>query len=127
MPELPEVEIVRQSLSKKIKGKVIKKVLVKNRNLRFKIPYNFENYIIRKKIKKIDRFSKYLILIFNDNTACIIHLGMSGTIHLVKKIDYYGYSLQDFDNEKNIEYANIPYLCDKFKVKKNLINPIYLS
>jgi Formamidopyrimidine-DNA glycosylase len=34
MPELPEVEIVRQSLNKKIKQKVVKKVLIRNRNLR---------------------------------------------------------------------------------------------
>ena len=32
MPELPEVEIVRQSLDKKIKQKKVKKVLVRNRN-----------------------------------------------------------------------------------------------
>ena len=83
MPELPEVEIVRQSLDKKIKGKFIKKVLVKNRNLRFKIPYNFEKLLNKKKIKKVDRFSKYLILIFEDNSSCTIHLGMSGTIHLL--------------------------------------------
>ena len=38
MPELPEVEIVRQSLNKKIKQKVVKKVLIRNRNLRSKIP-----------------------------------------------------------------------------------------
>ena len=38
MPELPEVEIVKQSLSKKIQQKKIKKVIIKNRNLRFKIP-----------------------------------------------------------------------------------------
>ena len=44
MPELPEVEIVRQSLSKKIKQKKVKKVIVRNRNLRFKIPKNFSNY-----------------------------------------------------------------------------------
>ena len=25
------------------------------------------------------------------------------------------------------KYENIPNLCDKFKVKKNLINPIYIS
>ena len=41
MPELPEVEIVRQSLNKKINGKIIKKVIVKNRNLRFKVPLHF--------------------------------------------------------------------------------------
>ncbi len=76
MPELPEVEIIKQSLDKKIKGKIIKKVLVRNRNLRFKIPYNFEQFIRKKKIKKVSRYSKYLILIFEDNTGCMIHLGM---------------------------------------------------
>ena len=33
MPELPEVEIVKQSLAKKIQQKKIKKVIIKNRNL----------------------------------------------------------------------------------------------
>ena len=41
MPELPEVEIVRQSLNKKIKQKKVKKVIVRNRNLRLKIPTKF--------------------------------------------------------------------------------------
>ena len=44
-----------------------------------------------------------------------------------KKIDYYCYSFQDFKGEENISYENIPYLCNKFKIKKNLINPLYLS
>ena len=47
MPELPEVEVVRQSLNKNIKGKTVLKVLIKNRNLRFKIPLNFESLINR--------------------------------------------------------------------------------
>ena len=55
MPELPEVEIVRQSLNNKIKGKKIKKILIKNRNLRIKIPYNFEKNIDKKKIKKVEK------------------------------------------------------------------------
>ena len=48
-------------------------------------------------------------------------------IHLINKIDYYCYSFQDFDKENVEKYENIPYLCDKYKIKKNLINPIYLS
>ena len=48
-------------------------------------------------------------------------------INLVEKIDYYCFSFQDFLKEKKIKYENIPNLCDKFKVKKNLINPIYIS
>ena len=45
MPELPEVEVVRQSLDKKIKQKKVKKVIIRNRNLRFKIPLNFQKYL----------------------------------------------------------------------------------
>ena len=83
MPELPEVEVVRQSLNKKIKLKKVKKVIVRNRNLRFKIPLNFESLLKNQKITKIDRFSKYLILSLSNNSYCILHLGMSGTVHLV--------------------------------------------
>ena len=48
-------------------------------------------------------------------------------LHLVKKIDYYCYSFKDFKGVHKIEYENIPDLCNKFNVKKNLINPLYLS
>ena len=85
MPELPEVEVVRQSLAKRIIHKKIRKVIVRNRNLRFKLPYNFENYLKNKRISKIGRFSKYLILYFLDKSYCLIHLGMSGTIHIINK------------------------------------------
>ena len=47
--------------------------------------------------------------------------------YLTNKIDYYCYSIEDFKDEKDIKYENIPNLCDKFKIKKNLINPIYIS
>ena len=85
MPELPEVEVVKQSLDKKIKEKKVKKVIVRNRNLRKKVPLNFEYFFINQKILKVGRFAKYLILYFSNNIKCIIHLGMSGTIHFVKK------------------------------------------
>tara|TARA_B100000965_G_scaffold316447_1_gene276790 strand:+ start:19 stop:882 length:864 start_codon:yes stop_codon:yes gene_type:complete len=85
MPELPEVEIVRQSLEKKVKDKIIQKVLLRNRNLRFKIHSKFKRHLHKKKIKKVDRFSKYLIITFEDMKGFIIHLGMSGTIHLCDK------------------------------------------
>ena len=84
MPELPEVEIVRQSLNKKIKGKIIQKVIVRNRNLRFKVPLGFQDLLKDQKIIKVNRFSKYLKLFLSNKYICIIHLGMSGTIHLVQ-------------------------------------------
>ena len=85
MPELPEVEIVRQSLNKNIKQKKVTKVLVRNRNLRFKIPQNFAKLIEGKKIIKVKRFSKYLIICLSDKKYCLLHLGMSGTVHLLNK------------------------------------------
>ena len=84
MPELPEVEIVRQSLLKNIKGKKINKVLVRNRNLRFKLKTSFEKKLKNKFISNIKRFSKYLIIELENKSFCIVHLGMSGTIHIVK-------------------------------------------
>ncbi len=85
MPELPEVEIVRQSLNKKIKQKKVKKVLVRNRNLRFKIPLNFASFLKDKKIIDVKRFSKYIILYLSNKSYCLLHLGMSGTIHIINK------------------------------------------
>ena len=54
-------------------------------------------------------------------------LSLVKAIHLAKKIDYYCYSFEDFKQTDKIKYENIPILCDKFKIKKNLINPIYIS
>ena len=52
-------------------------------------------------------------------------LSMIKAIHMVKKIDYYTFSFSDFKGEKDLSYKNIPNLCKKFKIEKNLINPIY--
>ena len=54
-------------------------------------------------------------------------LSVVKAFNIAKKIDYYCYSFEDFKGENNIQYENIPDLCDKFKLKKNLINPIYIS
>ena len=47
--------------------------------------------------------------------------------NIAKNIDYYCYNLHDFKDEKNLGYENIPNLCKKYKIKKNLIKPIYIS
>ena len=54
-------------------------------------------------------------------------LSMVKAIHLTHKIDYFCFSFRDFNRENVVKYENIPQLCEKFKVKKNLINPVYLS
>ena len=102
MPELPEVEIVKQSLSQNIQQKKIQKVIIKNRNLRFKIPLKFEQLLKNKIITKVSRFSKYLILNFSDRSYCLVHLGMSGTIHLIKKNELNNYTNTSFYSSSNL-------------------------
>ena len=120
MPELPEVEIVKLSLDRKIKHKKIKKIIIKNRNLRFKIPLNFARLLKGKIIKKVTRFSKYLILNFSDDSFCLIHLGMSGTIHLIKKN-----SLNKFTNTSFYNSSNLPKKHNHVEIQFNDLKIIY--
>ena len=54
-------------------------------------------------------------------------LSLVKAFYVSKKINYYCFSFNDFKDQKDIKYENIPNLCDKFKIKKNLIKPNYLS
>jgi len=121
MPELPEVEIVKQSLAKKIQQKKIKKVTIKNRNLRFKIPLKFEELLQDKIVKKVTRFSKYIILNFSDGSFCLIHLGMSGTIHLIKKDNFNKLTNTSFYNSPNLpkKHNHVEIQFDDLKVVYN--------
>ena len=116
MPELPEVEIVKQSLIKNVKSKKIIKVIVRNRNLRFKVPKNFKTIIEKQKIINVIRFSKYIIFELLNNLYCVLHLGMSGTIHIVKKNKKKHKSLVT-----NLSFYNSPFL----PIKHNHIEFIF--
>ncbi len=54
-------------------------------------------------------------------------LSIVKAINIARKVDYYCYSSEDFKDQKDVKYEDIPNLCEKFKIKKNLIKPIYLS
>jgi formamidopyrimidine-DNA glycosylase len=84
MPELPEIEIVKRSLNKMINHAKIINVKVKNKNLRYQLPNNFNKKLVNEKILKISRRSKYLIFHFRKKIL-LIHLGMTGKLLLMKK------------------------------------------
>ena len=112
----------------------------------FMIINNHINYNITHENTKIN-FEKLMLLIndflnsknirINDISEIYVNRGPGSfaairntlstikALHLVKKIDYYCYSFKDFKGVHKIEYENIPDLCNKFNVKKNLINPLY--
>ena len=86
MPELPEIEIVKRSLFKKINKAKIVNVKINNKNLRYKIPHTLPKKLINKKILKISRRSKYLIFHFK-NKLLLVHFGMSGKFLIVRSKD----------------------------------------
>ncbi len=106
MPELPEVEVVKQSLEKYILNKNLLKIIVKNKNLRFPIPKSISKTLSNKKIIKIKRISKHVVIQFEGIIFLIIHLGMSGTLHLYK-------------NKKNLQNTNLSFYHSKNLPKKH--------
>ena len=76
---------------------------------------------------KIDEISKIFVNRGPGSFAGIRNsLALVKAIYLTKKIDYYCFSFEDFGKLDKYKYENIPILCNKLKIKKNLINPIYL-
>ena len=86
MPELPEIEIVKRSLFKKINGAKIVNVKINNKDLRYKITDELPKKLINEKILKISRRSKYLIFHFK-NKLLLAHLGMSGKFLIIRSKD----------------------------------------
>lgn len=78
MPELPEVETVRRTLSTLILNKEIRDIdIFYNKIIRNKTDEEFKKMLIGKSIDEIDRYGKYLI--FNlENISLISHLRMEG-------------------------------------------------
>ena len=119
-----------------------------NENIFLMIIKNNDVYNISHKNSKTN-YEKLIILIndFLDSKKLKIHnisaifvnrgpgsyagirnsLSVVKAFHLIMKIDYFCYSYGDFIGEKKIKHENIPKLCNKFSIKKNLINPIYIS
>ena len=52
-------------------------------------------------------------------------LSIVKAINLSNNVDYFCFSFDDFKGENEVKYEDIPNLCQKYKIKKNLINPIY--
>ena len=118
MPELPEVEVVTRSLKKTIKNRKIIRITVNNRNLRFKLQKNFEQILKNKIVKNITRKSKYIIFDFGNHFYTILHLGMSGTLHIPSKKKVTNLSFYSNPNLPK-KHNHIIFYFDKIKLIYN--------
>lgn len=83
MPEMPEVETVRRTLTPLAVGKTIKRVDVWYDKIIVGDVKSFQQQLKGKTIEKIDRYGKYLLFRLGDLTI-VSHLRMEGKYRLTK-------------------------------------------
>ena len=109
MPELPEVEVVKRSLTNKIQSLIVESIRVRDINLRYQVNKKKLKKLIGLKILRVLRKSKFLLFIFEKDLIMLAHLGMTGKFFFI--------------NEKNIRYKTSFYY-DLNKKKDNKHNKI---
>lgn len=81
MPELPEVEVIKEGLKKKVKHRKITGVEVRFSKLIKNVsPSLFRKRVIGKEVKEISRRGKFLIFSLDDSSFLVIHLKMTGQL-----------------------------------------------
>ena len=84
------------------------------------------NEFLEKNKKNLDNISEIYVNRGPGSFAGIRNsLSTVKAINLVNNTDYYCFSFNDFKKGDDVKYENIPDLCKKYKIKKNLINPDY--
>jgi len=112
MPELPEVETVSQGIKSKLLNQKIDEVLVKRRDLRFRMDPKLEQKILNTKINDVSRRAKYILMRLNNGLTIIIHLGMSGRIAIENLTS----------NEKKFKHTHLEIFTSN-KKKMKFIDP----
>jgi formamidopyrimidine-DNA glycosylase len=85
MPELPEVETIRIGLDSALRGEEVESVTVQDflEVLDPPAPDAFTKALRGTEFVRAHRRGKYLLLDFTDNHTLIVHLRMTGQIHLL--------------------------------------------
>ena len=84
MPELPEVETVRRGLAPVMEGARIVKVEVRRGDLRWPLAKDFAKRIAGASVEGLGRRAKYLIADLSSGDVLMMHLGMSGSFHIIQ-------------------------------------------
>jgi len=83
VPELPEVETTKRGIAPALIGARVLEAVVRDRRLRWPIEANFESAIHSQTVRSVERRAKYILIGFDDGSL-ILHLGMSGSLRLVR-------------------------------------------
>ena len=84
MPELPEVETVCRGLAPLFEGNRFARVTLRRRDLRIPFPKGLAQRLQGRRIERVFRRAKYMVVTLDGGDALIAHLGMSGSMTVVK-------------------------------------------
>ena len=129
MPELPEVETVKNGLTPTLLDQSIKSMDIYRYDLRITAPKNTKKLLEGATVIALDRRSKYLYIHLSNKYTLIVHLGMSGTLtiqeigtqarkhdHFILKTAHKQIHFNDprrfgfFDAQKTEEIPNLKYI-----------------
>lgn len=85
MPELPEVETIRRDLATILTGMRIRSIWSSGKPLRMNRPIDMaavEGLSVGCRIVEVMRLAKYLLIYTDAGGAVVVHLGMSGNLHV---------------------------------------------
>ena len=105
MPELPEVETVKQGLSPFMAGAVIDELILNRENLRFPFPKDMANICSKTTIEHIGRRAKFLIFSLSNDWCLISHLGMSGR-YIIEQSTQQNNNQNTIDNDMVFTHAS---------------------
>lgn len=80
MPELPEVETIKNAVEKAVNGGRILSATVRQPKLRETVPADFSERISGARIVGLKRIAKYMVMNLDNGLSIIWHFGMSGKI-----------------------------------------------
>ena len=96
MPELPEVETIKNMVQEVLLDSVIEKAEVRQRKFREEIPADFEQIVTKQKVIALRRIAKYMLVDLGNGYTIIWHFGMSGKFKIFKT------EPNDFDKHDHI-------------------------
>ncbi len=95
MPELPEVETVMRGLEPVLNNNHITKVTLNRSDLRIPFTPTLKDDVENQTIHSIKRRAKYILIHFSNNKILAIHLGMSGSMLILKPNELYEARVHD--------------------------------
>jgi len=82
MPELPEVETVRQGLAPVLEGHRLVRVVTRRPDLRFPLTEGFDRRLTGAEVERLERRAKYLRAWLSTGDVLVMHLGMTGRFQI---------------------------------------------